>query len=848
MKRVYFTIITLFYLFLIASPVFSATQDECDLYTKTAIAQFNEARSLGMETPFPTWSNDYNHHFNWCRTQELQAIEQGHALRQEQIEKFKESNKQIDVQEAKPGKTLQVMPGYKVISPAADAKFVNVTNVSTGSERKYLVLKPVKAGNKVYIDRLFTYTNLPMQLINAVQIQTSNEDKFSSGDRAFLTFSIDQPGSVYIAYDRRYKNIPGWLSAYEKTVDPVVYDTPGGRMTCDLYRKQFPAGKVVLGGNISAGSKDNFSMYTVFITPSGSAKDDTVRRSHRQQMITDLQNKIDAFNTMTETEFSNLNKRLDKAVNDNVARQKNSNYQMYKSIPGPDQIAAQLLAEASDANRAYSIDLKEYEALPRKKGEALKMQRKAKPEGTSVSMAIPKDSFTGVTPLNQNQVPVDGLAQIVSFPGSDALEPGDWVYLSGVGFGNTAGSITLEYSVNTNEFGNEWTEHKLTVTPGTYQLTWKNNIIVFHLPDTLPGINSTDLGKGRGVGKASLKLTLHNGQTISRTVKLEPTRVNIVDIWTDSTIDVTYFTPKTPDHWVRFDNSPEAGHFYTRMPDRTVTSMSGFEYKSIEPGSEVYIHGNGFSDTPGQIEILAGNQKVPITPVGSDWWSNYCIRFRVGDIPGFLSREAGTLTIRTANGQTLTNTGFVFVYGPQMTVKVVSGNKWFEPEWDEDSSYAKPDENDLVLFVSHDPGCGWVSTSESGWDYFYRSKKLPEGVILKHFTFIEIEDKNANNQMNFLKNYFKDLLGSLDGLGFLDVALGVITKNLKMVIKSAIDSIFGDGGGYYAYMPSPPQADVDSPALGVMWENSCSGANEGLPIMYMTTYVVTGPKSVLDKM
>ncbi len=90
-------------------------------------------------------------------------------------------------------------------------------------------------------------------------------------------------------------------------------------------------------------------------------------------------------------------------------------------------------------------------------------------------------------------------------------------------------------------------------------------------------------------------------------------------------------------------------------------------------GSEVIINGSGFLDTPGQVEIMVGTKKVPIIPMGKDWWSNYAIRFKVGNIPGQLSREVGILTIRTAAGQVIANSAdFLFVYGPEMTVKVVS--------------------------------------------------------------------------------------------------------------------------------------------------------------------------------
>jgi hypothetical protein len=327
----------------------------------------------------------------------------------------------------------------------------------------------------------------------------------------------------------------------------------------------------------------------------------------------------------------------------------------------------------------------------------------------------------------------------------------------------------------------------------------------------------------------------------------------LTSVRSDSSVDASSYTPTVKDHWVRYKHELTRDETYARMPDDQAPAQMPVEYVSIEPGSEVYIHGSGFLDTPGEIEIIVAGKKVPIIPKGANWWSNYFITFTVGSIPDFYSREPGVMTIRTSNGQALINAGlaestvgFAFLYGPRMSIKVVSGNSWFEPEWDEDSSYAKADDNDLVLFVSHDPGCGWFSTSESGWDYFFRNKKMPPGVTLKNFTFMEIQAANANDQMNYLKNYLKGLLTSLGGLGFADLALGVITENLKMVAQGAIDAIFGDGGGYIAYMPDLPQPAVPVPPLSISWENACTGANSGLPIMYSATFIVTGPKAILD--
>ncbi len=73
------------------SQSFGESHDYCDRYAKQAIAQYYEARQLGLKIPFPVWSDNYNHHYDWCCTQSIQPIEKGYADRQSQIDAYKEN-------------------------------------------------------------------------------------------------------------------------------------------------------------------------------------------------------------------------------------------------------------------------------------------------------------------------------------------------------------------------------------------------------------------------------------------------------------------------------------------------------------------------------------------------------------------------------------------------------------------------------------------------------------------------------------------------------------------------------------------------------------------------------------
>ncbi len=133
-----------------------------------------------------------------------------------------------------------------------------ITNVSVESGKLYEVqIENLQNGERVYIDRSYTFKNIPGALAGSTYIKTANNDKNSSGN-SFLTFTVDQPVTVYVAYDARLTSKPSWLNSFTDTgMSLVSSDT-----TLDLYSKPFPAGPVILGGN--QGSKK--SMYSVVVT------------------------------------------------------------------------------------------------------------------------------------------------------------------------------------------------------------------------------------------------------------------------------------------------------------------------------------------------------------------------------------------------------------------------------------------------------------------------------------------------------------------------------------------------------------------------------------------------------
>jgi hypothetical protein len=112
-----------------------------------------------------------------------------------------------------------------------------------------------------YIDRDFTYSQVPPSLVGATYIRTANDDKFSQGD-SFLSFDVNQPVTVMVAHDDRYTTKPAWLSGFVDSGLGLQINVP-----FSLYSRGFGPGTVVLGGNVDPSDSGDYTMYTVVVLP-----------------------------------------------------------------------------------------------------------------------------------------------------------------------------------------------------------------------------------------------------------------------------------------------------------------------------------------------------------------------------------------------------------------------------------------------------------------------------------------------------------------------------------------------------------------------------------------------------
>jgi hypothetical protein len=138
---------------------------------------------------------------------------------------------------------------------------VTISNLTPASYVPVASPPGLQVGSTVYIDRAYPFTSVPALVQGQAYIQTANNSKTSTAN-PFLTFTVTQPVTVYVAHDVRILTKPSWLSTFTDTGENLVTSDT----TLHLFAKAFPAGPIQLGGNESPGGN---SMYSVIVKPQG---------------------------------------------------------------------------------------------------------------------------------------------------------------------------------------------------------------------------------------------------------------------------------------------------------------------------------------------------------------------------------------------------------------------------------------------------------------------------------------------------------------------------------------------------------------------------------------------------
>jgi hypothetical protein len=115
-------------------------------------------------------------------------------------------------------------------------------------------------GDTYYIDRNYTLLDIPAALQNLLWLKTANEDRQISSTQ-FVSFTIKNTSTIYVAFDSEVASVPAWLSGWSKT-DLTISTSDSAPLT--VYAKSFAAGSVQLGGNSGSSSG---RMYAVLVKP-----------------------------------------------------------------------------------------------------------------------------------------------------------------------------------------------------------------------------------------------------------------------------------------------------------------------------------------------------------------------------------------------------------------------------------------------------------------------------------------------------------------------------------------------------------------------------------------------------
>lgn len=163
------------------------------------------------------------------------------------------------------------MDGDKTISavfvPVSGGPLVSNVVINTG---KAFALGNLSVGVRYYSDRNYTVQSVPQSLDNEIYIQMPNNDK-ANKSADYLSFTLGQSATVYVAYDPRETSLPAWLNGWTKSSEVIGISDP--KITSmEVYYKTFPAGSVVLGGNLVAPAAGAQNNYFIVVKPSAAVQ------------------------------------------------------------------------------------------------------------------------------------------------------------------------------------------------------------------------------------------------------------------------------------------------------------------------------------------------------------------------------------------------------------------------------------------------------------------------------------------------------------------------------------------------------------------------------------------------
>ena len=152
---------------------------------------------------------------------------------------------------------------YNTNNPASQLPLPFVLDDLTSSTSSTPKQNLLEVGDQYCLDENFTLTSIPNILDDGRWIMAANADSADTSD-SHLTFTVDRPIDVYIAYDNSATALPDWMSGFANT-GLLVGTTDPSTPNLRLYTKSFSAGAITLGGNKQGSETGATSNYVAII-------------------------------------------------------------------------------------------------------------------------------------------------------------------------------------------------------------------------------------------------------------------------------------------------------------------------------------------------------------------------------------------------------------------------------------------------------------------------------------------------------------------------------------------------------------------------------------------------------
>jgi hypothetical chaperone protein len=144
-----------------------------------------------------------------------------------------------------------------------DAQSV-ITNIRTASGNP---IEPylIQVGEHCYTDHDTVLTKIPVELSHLPALRLTQAD-YQSEAEIHIEFHLPVPATIYVAFSATASELPLWLRTFEPTdYEIVTWDDWYRDKRYHVYKRDFPAGKVTLGGTQAEGYAGKVNLHYLVI-------------------------------------------------------------------------------------------------------------------------------------------------------------------------------------------------------------------------------------------------------------------------------------------------------------------------------------------------------------------------------------------------------------------------------------------------------------------------------------------------------------------------------------------------------------------------------------------------------